>query len=105
MSEPNEKAKNATRRHRDEVAVQRQVRIAKSNHYDNSNKIIKEPHRLAKHHATNCGNSACYLCGNPRKIFGEMTTQEKRFYQDTEEGRDRHSNGLPPVDDAEGIST
>lgn len=99
MSEPNEKVKNATRRHRDEVAVQRQVKIAKSHHVGNDHSVIKEPHRLAKHHAMNCGNPGCMLCGNPRKIFGEMTAQEKRFYQDTDDVRARHGNGLTPKDE------
>lgn len=101
MSDPNEKIKNATRRHRDEIAMQRQVKIAKSNHYGHDDAIIKEPHRLVKHHAMNCGNPGCMLCGNPRKIFGELTTQEKRFYQDTDAVRERHSNGINIADDGD----
>jgi hypothetical protein len=34
------------------------------------------------------------LCGNPRKTFSELTTQEKRLFQDVEQLRDTHSNGL-----------
>jgi hypothetical protein len=94
MSDPNEKAKNATRRHRDEVAVKRQVRIAKTNHVP-----VDEPHKLAKKHAMNCGNPGCMLCSNPRKTFKELTIQEQSFYQDTDDVRDRHSNGLPPKDE------
>jgi hypothetical protein len=80
MSDQSEKSKNATRRHRDEVAVQRQVRIAKQHGIE-----VSEPHRYAKHHALNCGNSGCYLCGNPRKIFNELTYQEKRIQQNVED--------------------
>ena len=41
---------------------------------------IYEAHRFAKHHAMDCGNPECYLCGNPRK-FGEKTIQELKFEQ------------------------
>jgi hypothetical protein len=50
---------------------------------------------MAKHHAMDCGQSGCMLCGNPRKIFKEITAQEKRLFQDLEARRDRHSNGTP----------
>ena len=54
-----------------------------------------EPHRLAKHHVMDCGNPECYLCGNPRKTHKDkLTQQEKRLFQNLEQDRDRHSNGL-----------
>lgn len=99
MSDPNEKAKNATRRHRDETAVKRQLKIAKANHYGHNDDIVREPHRLVKHHAMDCGNPGCVMCGNPRKTWGEATIQEKRFYQDTDDVRARHGNGLTPKDE------
>jgi rubrerythrin len=34
------------------------------------------------------------MCGNPRKTFNELTIQEKKHFQELEEIRDRHSNGL-----------
>jgi len=37
---------------------------------------------MLKKHALNCGNPKCLMCGNPRKIFREVTIQEKRFDQD-----------------------
>lgn len=94
----NELAKflNSQRRHRDETAVKRQVKIAKAHGLTHKDKAVKEPHRLAKHHAMDCGQSGCMLCGNPRKIFKERTQQEKRMYQDTEKVTDKHSNGLKP---------
>ena len=97
----NELAKflNSQRRHRDETAVKRQVKIAKAHGLTNKDKAIKEPHRMAKHHAMDCGQPGCMLCGNPRKIFKERTAQEKRMYQDTEKVTDKHSNGLPNTDD------
>ena len=94
----NELAKfiNSQRRHRDQNAVNRQVKIAKAHGLTHKDKAIKEPHRLAKHHAMDCGQPGCMLCGNPRKIFKELTTQEKRLYQDVEKITDKHSNGINP---------
>jgi hypothetical protein len=96
----NELAKfiNSQRRHRDETAVKKQVKIAKAHGLTNKDKAIKEPHRLAKHHAMDCGQPGCLMCGNPRKIFKERTAQEKRMYQDVEKTTDKHSNGLGPSD-------
>jgi hypothetical protein len=92
----NELAKylNSRRRLKDENAIKKQVRIAKQHGLGFSDKSVKEPHRLAKHHAMDCGQPGCMLCGNPRKIFKERTAQEKRLFQDTEKITDRHSNGL-----------
>jgi hypothetical protein len=96
----NELAKyiNSRRRFRDENAVKKQVKIAKQHGLTNKDKAVKEPHRLAKHHAMDCGQPGCILCGNPRKIFKERTAQEKRMYQDVEKTTDKHSNGTKPED-------
>lgn len=85
---------NSRRRHKTDVAIARQVAIAKSKGTFNQENI-KQPHRLAKHHAMDCGNPGCFLCGNPRKTHGKdkLTAQEKRLFQDLESSRDRHSNG------------
>ena len=92
----NELAKflNSQRRYRDEIAVKRQVKIAKEFGIP-----VKEPHKFAKHHAMNCGNPNCVMCGNPRKTFKELTQQEKRLFQDMEKITDKHSNGLKPTED------
>jgi hypothetical protein len=97
----NELAKfiNSQRRHRDQNAVNRQVKIAKAHGLTGKDKAIKQPHRLAKHHAMDCGQPGCMLCGNPRKIFKERTAQEKRLFQDVEKTTDKHSNGLTPSED------
>ncbi len=85
---------NSRRRHKTDVAIARQVKIAKS-HGTFNQKNIKQTHRLAKHHAMDCGNPHCYLCGNPRKTHKDkLTAQEKRLFQDVESKRDKHSNGL-----------
>lgn len=99
MSTETDKIKNATRRFNDENAVKKQVKIAKAHGLTNKDKAIKEPHRLAKHHAMDCGQPGCMMCGNPRKIFKERTAQEKRLFQDTEKITDKHSNGLSPSED------
>jgi hypothetical protein len=89
MHTPQERDKRNLRIQRDENAVKKQTKIAQAHGLD-----VKEPHRLAKHHAMDCGNPKCVLCGNPRKTFSELTTQEKRLFQDVEQLRDTHSNGL-----------
>lgn len=98
----NELAKflNSQRRHRDETAVKKQVKIAKAHGLGFHDKAIKEPHRLAKHHAMDCGQPGCMMCGNPRKTHKDkLTAQEKRMYQDTEKVTDKHSNGLTPSEE------
>ena len=94
MSNDTAKYINSRRRHKNDVAIARQVRIAKAHGLGFHDKAIKEPHRMAKHHAMDCGQPGCMLCGNPRKIFKQRTTQEKRMYQDVERTSDKHSNGL-----------
>jgi hypothetical protein len=100
MSTEQDKFKNSRRRLKDESAVKKQVKIAKTHGLTDKDKAVKEPHRLAKHHAMDCGNPECYLCGNPRKTHKDkLTAQEKKIYQDTDHVRDKHSNGLPPSDE------
>ena len=94
MSNDTAKYINSRRRHKNDVAIARQVRIAKAHGLGFHDKAIKDPHRIAIHHAMDCGQPGCMLCGNPRKIFKERTTQEKRMYQDVERTSDKHSNGL-----------
>ena len=95
MSTEQDKIKNSKRRHRDETAVKKQVKIAKSHGLTVNDKAVKEPHRLSKHHAMDCGNPDCYLCGNPRKTHKDkLTQQEKRLFQDLDSVRDTHSNGI-----------
>ena len=101
MSNELDKIKNSSRRYKDEIAIKKQSKIAKQHHvsgYDT--RIEKEPHRLHKHHAMDCGNPECYLCGNPRKTHKDkLTAQEKRLFQDLDKVSDKHSNGLIPKDE------
>ena len=99
MSDEQDKFKKSKRIQKDENAVKKQVKIAKSHGLTDKDLAVKEPHRMAKHHAMDCGQPGCMLCGNPRKTFKELTAQEKRMFQDMEQTRDKHSNGLPPVED------
>ena len=86
------KFKNSSRGHKTEVAIARQVKIAKA--HGASTKVLKQPHRLAKHHAMDCGNPGCYLCGNPRKTHKDrLTAQEKKLFQDLDSFNHHHSNG------------
>jgi len=91
MSTEEDKFKHSKRLLKDENAVKKQTKIAKT-----FGVPVKEPHKFAKHHAMNCGNPKCVMCGNPRKTFNELTAQEKRLFQDTEKVTDRHSNGVKP---------
>jgi hypothetical protein len=97
MSNETAKYINSRRRHKNDVAIARQVRIAKQHGLGFYDKAIKEPHRLIKHHAMDCGISGCPLCSNPRRTHKDtLTPQEKRLYQDVEKITDKHSNGLNP---------
>jgi hypothetical protein len=94
MSNDLAKYLNSRRRHKTDVAIARQVKIAKSHGTFNQTNI-RQPHRLAKHHAMDCGNPLCYLCGNPRKTHKDrLTAQEKRLFQNMEQVTSKHSNGL-----------
>jgi hypothetical protein len=99
MSTEEDKFKRSRRILKDDNAVSKQLKIAKSNNA--MGKMIDEPHRMAKHHAMNCGNSSCLMCGNPRKVFNEKTMQEQRMEQDMDNVRDRHSNGTVIINEDE----
>lgn len=76
MSDNIFKIKHSERRQRTTNAIKKQMRIAKS-----MGVLIDEPHKLAKHHALDCGVSSCPICSSPRKLYKNRTIQEKRFYQ------------------------
>jgi len=99
VSNEQNKFSNSRRRHKDESAVARQVKIAKQRGISDKNAIIKEPHRLVKHHAMDCGRPECSLCGNPRKVHGMKTPQELKLEQDLDNIRDKRHNGLTPDDE------
>ncbi len=94
MSKAEDKIKNSQRRHRDDAAVNRQVKIAKT-----FGVPVAEPHKLAKHHALNCGDPKCVMCANPRRTYKKLTVQEQRLFQELDQPNDRHSNGIVPDQD------
>ena len=101
MSHEDDKIRNSKRRFKDEVAIEKQRKIAKQHNVgDYQSKTEREPHRLHKRHAMDCGNPQCGLCGNPRHIHKDkLTAQEKRIFQDIDTPNDRHSNGLKNEED------
>ena len=76
MSTEEDKFKKSKRILKDENAIRKQLKIAKAH-----NAPVESPHQFAKHHAMNCGNPNCVMCGNPRKMWNEKTIQEKSFEQ------------------------
>ena len=101
MSTEQDKFNHSKRLQKDENAIKKQVKIAKEHRVSEYNPSeVNQPHRYNKHHAMDCGNPECYMCGNPRKTHKDkLTAQEKRMYQDTDTPNDRHSNGIPPKDE------
>jgi len=79
MSSEEEKFLHSQRILKNDASIRRQTKIAKTFGMD---KLVKEPHRMAKHHALDCGHANCPLCSNGRKTNGELTVQEKRMFQD-----------------------
>ena len=82
MSSDHDRERHSKRLHAEEAKMKRQAKIAKSH-----GMIVDSPHKYAKMHAMNCGIPNCVMCANPRKIFGELTIQERRFDQ-KERGQD-----------------
>jgi len=73
------KTKRSDRIHRTNNHINKQLKIVKTN--GGNKRYLKEPHRLAKHNAMDCGRPGCSLCGNPRRIFEAKTIQELKFEQ------------------------
>jgi hypothetical protein len=76
MSKQEDRDKHSSRLHADDTAIRKQVKIAKAHGIE-----IKEPHKLVKHHALDCGVPNCPMCSSPRKTYKEPTIQEKSFDQ------------------------
>ena len=74
MSNEDAELKHSKRIQKTQNQIKKQTKIAKSHGVP-----VDEPHKFAKHHAMDCGNPECTMCGNPRKIWKEKTIQEKRF--------------------------
>jgi hypothetical protein len=72
-----DRSKKAKRLQRTSNAIKKQLRIAKA---FGMTHILKQPHRLAKHHALDCGNPKCLVC-HSEKVFNKPTLQEQKFIQ------------------------
>jgi hypothetical protein len=92
MSNVEDKEKRVRRLQGNKNAIKKQIRIIKVR--GGHSRYEREPHRLVKHHAMDCGNPQCSLCGNPRKLYGLKTPQELKLEQNMDTVRDIHSNGL-----------
>ena len=77
MSHEEAKFKHSKRLLKDDNAIKKQVKIAKSNGIK-----VDTPHMFAKHHALDCGQPNCIMCASPRKIWKEETIQERRAKQE-----------------------
>jgi len=97
MSTEQDRFKHSKRLLKDENAINKQLKIAKS-HTSSTDKNITQPHRLAKQHAMDCGNPQCLLCSSA-KVLGEPPIQQKRFDQNVDQPRDKRSNGLTTKDE------
>ena len=75
------KFNHSKRIHQKENHIKKQVKIAKAHGLTDKDKAIKEPHRMSKQHAMDCGQPGCLMCGNPRKVFKNKTIKEKSFEQ------------------------
>jgi hypothetical protein len=89
MSTEQDKIKKSKRIQKDENAVKKQTKIAKTFGIP-----VTEPHKFAKHHAMDCGNPKCLLCSG-EKVLGVKSIKERRSEQDLDNISDRRSNGLP----------
>ena len=92
MSTEADKLKHSRRLLKDDNAINKQLKIAKEMGHLGHTKYIREPHRLDKHHALDCGNPKCIIC-HSEKVFGEKTLKERKFDQDIDHLRDKRSNG------------
>jgi hypothetical protein len=72
-----DRTKKAKRLQHTTNVIKKQLRIAKA---FGMTHILKQPHRLAKHHALDCGNPKCLVCHSD-KIFNKPTLQERKFIE------------------------
>lgn len=88
MRTPEEKLQHDRRIQQKENHIRRQMSIRKAYNFPND-----EAHKYHKLSGTTCGDPNCFMCGNPRKFFGEETIQERKhkqskFYQDDVNNKD-----------------
>ena len=74
MSKDEDKIKHSKRLLKDTNAINKQIKIAKAHGLP-----VENTHGFVKHHAMDCGQPGCVVCGNRRKVWGEKTVQEQKF--------------------------
>jgi hypothetical protein len=72
-----DRTKKAKRLQRTANTIKKQLRIAKA---FGMTHLLKQPHRLAKHHALDCGNPKCQVC-HSEKVFNKPTLQDRKFIE------------------------
>lgn len=88
MSNEKDKVRHSERLHQKENRIKKQFQLAKNYGYHKLSsamhkwRYLTQPHRGLKKNIFNCGDPHCYMCGNPRKFFGEETIQEKKHKQE-----------------------
>lgn len=88
MSNDQDRFKSSKRRFQTGTNIKQQVKIAKAHGRTETDQVIEQPHRLAKHNALDCGKPGCFLCGNPRRTDKDrLTAQEKRQLQELSDFR------------------
>jgi hypothetical protein len=86
MSDQEQKDKRSKRLHDEETAIKKQLKIAKQHQVPGTkNTLDTESHRLAKHHAMDCGNPECGTCGNPRHIYKNGETKQEKSFEQTKD--------------------
>jgi hypothetical protein len=82
MSNQDHKDKRSERLHKEEVAIKKQQKIALQHGVDRK-EVETESHRFAKHHAMDCGNPDCAMCGNPRHVHKKSETKQEKSFEQT----------------------
>ena len=94
MSAQDHKTKHSLRIHKNQCKQLEQQKIAKLHGIEETSK-----HYYNKHHALDCGNPKCPVCGNPRRQHkNTLTYQEQKFYQYVEDTDDNTPTGRDPKD-------
>jgi hypothetical protein len=65
------------RRHQD-IRAKRKARFVMKYLWDDT---TITPKRIGVNASTHCKPCSCYMCGNPRKYFNELTIQEQKHQE------------------------
>lgn len=76
MPHEHDKLLHSKRRYADKTYVKKQVNIAQRYGIE-----TKQPNRYKKVSSMDCGNPRCPVCGNPRRLYKQISHQEKKLFQ------------------------